>query len=56
MPPCFFLSQSLHGQPYPAAPQELLHVQQVDGQGGLQLLAHSLRASAVCAVHRYAQE
>ena len=48
--------ESLHGQPYPAAPQKLFHVQQVDSQSGLQLLAHSLRAPAVRAVHGHAQE
>lgn len=49
-------SQSLHGQPYPAAPQKLFHVQQVDGQRGLQLLAHSLWAPAVRAVHGHTEE
>lgn len=49
-------AQSLHGQPYPAAPQKLFHMQQVDSQSGLQLLAHSLRAPAVCAVHGHTQE
>lgn len=49
-------AQSLHGQPYPAAPQELLHVQQVDSQSSLQLLARSLWAPAVCAVHGHTQE
>lgn len=48
-------SQSLHGQPYPAAPQELLHMEQVDSQSSLQLLTHSLWAPAVCAVHGHTQ-
>lgn len=48
--------QSLHGQPYPAAPQQLFHVQKVNGQRGLQLLAHSLWAPAVRAVHGHTQE
>lgn len=48
-------SQSLHSEPYPAAPQKLFHVQQVDSQSGLQLLTHSLWAPAVCAVHGHTQ-
>lgn len=47
---------SLHGQPYPAAPQKLLHVQQVDSQSSFQLLTQPLLVPAVCAVHGHAQE
>jgi len=49
-------SQSLHGQPYPAAPHEPFHMQQVDGQAILQLLTHPLWAPPVCAVHGHTQE
>lgn len=48
-------SASLHGQPYPTPPQNLLHVQQVHSQHGFQLLARSLWAPAVRAVHGHAQ-
>lgn len=49
-------SQLLHGEPYPAAPHELLHVQQVDGQRRLELLAGSLWSAAVRAVHGHAHK
>lgn len=47
---------SLHGQPYPAAPEKLFHVQQVDSQSGLQLVTQTLLVPAVRAVHGHAQE
>lgn len=47
---------SLHGQPYPAAPQKLLHVQKVDSESSLQLLTQALLVPAVGAVHGHAQE
>lgn len=47
--------QSLHGQPYPPAPDYLLELQQVHSQRGLQLLAGTLRSPPICAVQRKTQ-
>lgn len=52
----YWSKKSLHGQPYPAAPQQLLHVDDVDGQRSLQFLAQPLGAPAVRAVHGHAQQ